>query len=113
MSYENTQRRAYAIWEKEGRPEGRHLRNWEQAISDSRLANPPPALIGRRGSRPTFCSPPILGARSEDLGAQKMEHVMIKFLLRPIPMTVPTVAGIALFTVVLAGVLAYFVAGAL
>jgi hypothetical protein len=42
-----------------------------------------------------------------------MEHVVIKFLIRPIPMTVPLVAGMALFTVVFAGVLAYFVAGAL
>ncbi len=27
-------RRAYAIWEQEGRPDGQHLRHWEQAARE-------------------------------------------------------------------------------
>lgn len=34
MSRETTQKRAYAIWENEGRPEGRQLDNWEQAARE-------------------------------------------------------------------------------
>jgi hypothetical protein len=27
------ERRAYAIWENEGRPDGRHLEHWQQALT--------------------------------------------------------------------------------
>jgi hypothetical protein len=34
------QRRAYAIWEDEGRPEGRHLEHWRQAVQEIGAAAP-------------------------------------------------------------------------
>jgi hypothetical protein len=41
-------RRAYAIWENEGRPEGQHERHWEQARRDMIPATP----IGDTGAEP-------------------------------------------------------------
>ncbi|WEX75665.1 DUF2934 domain-containing protein [Sinorhizobium numidicum] len=32
-------RRAYAIWEQEGRPEGQHARHWEQASREMQGEN--------------------------------------------------------------------------
>jgi hypothetical protein len=57
MSYENTQRRAYAIWEKEGRPEGRHLRNWEQAVGELFGMSDQPSRLRSQAERPTSETP--------------------------------------------------------
>jgi Protein of unknown function (DUF2934) len=37
---EKIQIRAYAIWEDEGRPEGRHLEHWRQAVQEIGAAAP-------------------------------------------------------------------------
>lgn len=46
MSDENTQVRAYAIWESEGRPEGRQIQNWEQAVRELYPAPDPSSQVG-------------------------------------------------------------------
>ena len=33
--------RAYAIWEREGRPDGQHESHWKQALVELGLLNPP------------------------------------------------------------------------
>jgi hypothetical protein len=45
---EKIQIRAYAIWEDEGRPEGRHLEHWRQAVQEIGAAAPvEPAPVSR------------------------------------------------------------------
>ena len=40
---EKVKSRAYAIWEDEGRPEGKHLEHWERARREAGASKPTPA----------------------------------------------------------------------
>jgi hypothetical protein len=57
MSDENTQRRAYAIWENEGRPEGRQVQNWEQAARELYAAADPSPRPGAPAGQPILERP--------------------------------------------------------
>lgn len=48
-------RRAYAIWEQEGRPDGQHLRHWEQAFREmlGQNGSAPNDNLGNGGARPS------------------------------------------------------------
>ncbi|ASY65550.1 Cell division protein FtsW (plasmid) [Sinorhizobium sojae CCBAU 05684] len=50
-------RRAYAIWEQEGRPDGQHLRHWEQAFREMQKRSAPDESLGNGGARPSKRSP--------------------------------------------------------
>jgi hypothetical protein len=44
--------RAYAIWEEEGRPDGKHLEHWQQALTDiERQREVPPIATDKPGDR--------------------------------------------------------------
>ena len=43
---ELVRRRAYAIWEQEGRPDGQHERHWEQAAREMQGEGIPPSNAG-------------------------------------------------------------------
>ncbi|RVI30932.1 DUF2934 domain-containing protein [Sinorhizobium meliloti] len=45
-------RRAYAIWEQEGRPNGQHQRHWEQAAREMQGPEMPGQETQRDGSAP-------------------------------------------------------------
>ncbi|RVH12031.1 DUF2934 domain-containing protein [Sinorhizobium meliloti] len=45
-------RRAYAIWEQEGRPDGQHQRHWEQAAREMQGPEMPGQETQRDGSAP-------------------------------------------------------------
>jgi Protein of unknown function (DUF2934) len=49
-------RRAYAIWEEEGGPDGKHLEHWQQALADIGRAREVPSIDnekpGERKSAP-------------------------------------------------------------
>ncbi len=45
---EQRRQRAYALWEKEGRPEGRHLDHWHQA---DEVPEESPAVVSLRSAR--------------------------------------------------------------
>jgi Protein of unknown function (DUF2934) len=36
--------RAYAIWEEQGRPEGKHLEHWQQALTEIERQTEAPAI---------------------------------------------------------------------
>jgi hypothetical protein len=63
MSNETTQKRAYAIWENEGRPEGRQVHNWEQAARELSAPHDPPQPDSPT-SGPTLESPRVTGSPS-------------------------------------------------
>lgn len=48
----NTQLRAYAIWESEGRPDGRQAQSWDQADRELYAASPDSFAPGSRGITP-------------------------------------------------------------
>ncbi|WP_085027089.1 DUF2934 domain-containing protein [Ensifer aridi] len=50
-------RRAYAIWEQEGRPEGQHERHWEQASREMQGVPPDGGGEKREGGEATGASP--------------------------------------------------------
>jgi hypothetical protein len=50
-------RRAYAIWEQEGRPEGQHERHWEQASREMQGVPPDGGDGKREGEEATDLSP--------------------------------------------------------
>ncbi|OHV79828.1 DUF2934 domain-containing protein [Ensifer sp. LCM 4579] len=50
-------RRAYAIWEQEGCPEGQHMRHWEQAFREMLGQNGSAPNLGNGGARPSKRSP--------------------------------------------------------
>ncbi|WP_207485726.1 DUF2934 domain-containing protein [Arenibaculum pallidiluteum] len=56
-------RRAHAIWEAEGRPEGRHDEHWRQAASELGLPTLSAAAAGRRDA-PAAEDPVSPGASS-------------------------------------------------
>lgn len=65
---EERRRRAYAIWEREGRPEGRHADHWDRAArqdGDTPLGQPgtPPEGAPRR-TRPGTVPGPNAGSRA-------------------------------------------------
>jgi Protein of unknown function (DUF2934) len=43
--------RAYAIWEDEGRPEGKHLEHWRSAAQEVAASADAPKAIGVRAPR--------------------------------------------------------------
>ena len=43
--------RAHAIWEREGRPEGRHAEHWDEAGREPGEPSPPPPPVGSAGER--------------------------------------------------------------
>ncbi|WP_245214876.1 DUF2934 domain-containing protein [Roseomonas indoligenes] len=51
--------RAHAIWEGEGRPEGRHAEHWQQAEQEMGSAGRQPELTAQ-GATPAAASPPRL-----------------------------------------------------
>lgn len=69
---EDLHRRAYAIWEREGRPEGRHAEHWERArqegdpATQNRDAGPTPAPPpgAPRRIRPGSSPGPNAGSRA-------------------------------------------------
>lgn len=60
-------RRAYAIWEQEGRPDGQHLRHWERASQESRSSAPNGDSLAHAGASQT---PPQPRRRSTRNGAR-------------------------------------------
>jgi Protein of unknown function (DUF2934) len=72
---ERIRRRAYEIWEREGRPEGREAEHWRRAAEE--LAEPPPppaesqevpAARVRDPAKLDESAPPGPGAQSDPLG---------------------------------------------
>lgn len=61
-SVDEIARRAYALWEHEGRPEGEHERHWREA--EKQLTNLPPASSGNPAN-------PSLAAREKIVAAHK------------------------------------------
>ena len=66
---ETLRRRAYEIWEREGRPEGRHAEHWAKARDEmSGTANPMPRQTPAPGSprriRPGSVPGPNAGSRA-------------------------------------------------
>lgn len=50
-------RRAYAIWEREGRPEGQDKRHWEQASQEMTRGDPPSPMEETEGATGALNSP--------------------------------------------------------
>ena len=56
ISYEDISRRAYEIWEEQGRPAGREMENWLTAEQELRSKN----LKEQQGSKVTSKDPALL-----------------------------------------------------
>jgi Protein of unknown function (DUF2934) len=55
--------RSYLIWEREGRPEGRHEEHWLQAAQELRAETP--AKPRAKTARPARASTPVAGRRRQ------------------------------------------------
>jgi hypothetical protein len=49
-NYEAASRRAYAIWEQAGRPDGQDQKHWQQALRDLGLTPSLEATVASRGT---------------------------------------------------------------
>jgi hypothetical protein len=66
-SAESISRRAYELWEQEGRPDGNDLRHWlqaEQELSGRQTTSNPGGYTDTPQSRPATDSRPLQGTRS-------------------------------------------------
>jgi hypothetical protein len=64
---QTVRQRAYAIWEAEGRPEGRHAEHWQMALSEFERENKAPNTAKVVGSPLVTVAPgevPILQEKS-------------------------------------------------
>lgn len=49
---ESIKARAYALWEDEGRPEGKHLEHWRRAAEEGVASEEPAAAAPSNGAKP-------------------------------------------------------------